>query len=93
MPQPFVTGLRKAEVEFIELMQDDFDLEQYRAPYWVYQNKPNCQCPACGIDMMIAGWYDKPEKTTQGDTIKSQHECYSCGKFVIPKQKGSNDSL
>jgi hypothetical protein len=53
----------------------------------VFANRPNCQCPACGVDMMIAGWYDKPAHTIEGKTIKSQHECYSCGKFVIPIPK------
>lgn len=51
---------------------------------------PNYQCPHCQTDMMIAGRYDKSEKTVGGVSKPVLHECYQCGKRVTPKSKYSS---
>lgn len=87
MPLPFVTGLREAELIIIDSIQDDFDMEQYRAAYWVYQNTPHHECPHCHANMMIAGRYDKSDRTVEGMSKPTIHDCYQCGKRVIPQSK------
>lgn len=49
----------------------------------MFDTRPNCRCPACGVDMLIAGWYDKSQSTLNG-VSQCQHECIKCGKRVTP---------
>jgi hypothetical protein len=53
-------------------------------PVGIIQMRSNARCPACSLDMIIAGWYDKEGREVEGKSKVSQHVCLGCGKTVTP---------
>jgi hypothetical protein len=58
-------------------------LSQDDPPYEILAIRPNARCPACAIDMIIAGRYDRDGKNVEGKaSIRLQ--CHGCGKLITP---------
>jgi hypothetical protein len=53
----------------------------------IIRTNPQYQCSACGVDMLIAGRYDKSDRNVEGQSKNCQFDCYACGKRVSPKLK------
>lgn len=82
----FLSGISEAEIHFMEVMNDEFDMDlKHRAPYWVSQMRPNAQCPSCHTPMMIAGWiYREDTERAEGVQKISRFQCNSCNMIVTP---------
>lgn len=85
--------LDKAQNNRSEMMSLPFVTALREAPQDnMFQCAAHHECPHCHADMMIAGRYDKSDRTVEGISKPSIHDCYQCGKRVIPQLKGVKTS-
>lgn len=56
-------------------------------PTDVFDTPAQFKCSKCGIDMLIAGAYDKTQNTCQGKSLPLQFVCHSCNTIMVPEMK------
>lgn len=51
-------------------------------------------CPHCGIDLRIAGAYNRLASVVSGKYNQTQYQCHNaqCNKWMIPKRKDSEEN-
>lgn len=47
------------------------------------------ECPKCGIDIHIAGFYNGADTGVNGMSVAKQYQCHQCDSMITPKRRES----